>query len=128
MSKMKQRKVQGYNRGQRRGVTIGVHTCTCNNRLGCNNCVGISVNKDFTCPRNVLIKEMRYFDEYLSSPNSNSWEEVDISVHCDVAVFHWLMKYAKRGMMEGPSGEQMKTPLEPDKLGTVQLHAIIYSV
>ena len=60
---------------------------------------------------------MRYFDDYLSSSDSGQWEEVDISVHCDVPVFHWLMSYAKRGMKEGPSGELLDAPLEPPKLG-----------
>ncbi len=76
------------------------------------------VNKDFQCPRHILTKEMRYFDDYLSSSSTGSnWEEVDISVHCDVSVFHWLMSYAKRGMREGPTGELLDTPLEPPKLG-----------
>ena len=76
-----------------------------------------TVTKDFTCPRDVLIKEMRYFNDYLSSPESKQWEEVDISVHCDVSVFHWLMSYAKRGLKEGPCGETLDTPLKPPQLG-----------
>jgi len=38
---------------------------------------------------------MRYFAEYLSV-EAQRWEEVDISVHCDVQIFDWLMKYVKR--------------------------------
>lgn len=38
---------------------------------------------------------MKYFAEYLSSEQQRS-EEVDISVHCDVQIFAWLMSYAKR--------------------------------
>ena len=56
---------------------------------------------------------MRYFDDYLSSSESRQWEEVDISVHCDVSVFNWLMTYAKRGLKEGPTGEPLTQPLEP---------------
>lgn len=38
---------------------------------------------------------MKYFAEYLST-DAQRWEEVDISVHCDVQIFDWLMKYVKR--------------------------------
>ena len=76
-----------------------------------------TVKRDFTCPRDVLVREMRYFAGYLSS-DTQLWDEVDISVHCDVPVFEWLMRYVKRGMLEGPSGEVLSeeppTPqLEP---------------
>ena len=53
---------------------------------------------------------MRYFAEYLSS-DAQLWDEVDISVHCDVPVFEWLMRYAKRGMLEGACGEKLSEPL-----------------
>lgn len=39
---------------------------------------------------------MKYFAEYLST-DAQRWEEVDISVHCNVQIFDWLMKYVKRG-------------------------------
>ena len=55
------------------------------------------VKKDFNCPRDLLIKEMKYFAEYLST-DAQRWEEVDISVHCDVQIFDWLMKYVKRSI------------------------------
>ena len=74
-------------------------------------------SQDFVCPRETLIKEMRYFNDYLTSTETHQWEEVDISVHCDVTVFHWLMCYVKRGMTEGPTGEILDTPLEPLQLG-----------
>ena len=38
---------------------------------------------------------MKYFAEYLST-DAQRWEEVDISVHCDVQIFDWLMKFVKR--------------------------------
>lgn len=63
---------------------------------------------------------MKYFKEYLSTnvPTdiSRQWEEVDISVHCDIGVFYWLMTYVKRGMWEGPTGEKREKPLEPPEL------------
>ena len=40
---------------------------------------------------------MRYFAEYLSA-DAQRWEEVDISVHCDVQIFDWLMRYVKRSL------------------------------
>ncbi|XP_077585498.1 SANT and BTB domain regulator of class switch recombination [Stigmatopora nigra] len=54
-----------------------------------------NLKQDFTCPRDLLIKEMRYFAEYLTM-DSQRWEEVDISVHCDVQIFDWLMNYVRR--------------------------------
>lgn len=57
------------------------------------------VKKDFYCPRDLLIKEMKYFAEYLST-DTQRCEEVDISVHCDVQIFDWLIKYVKRGTKE----------------------------
>jgi len=54
-----------------------------------------NLKQDFTCPRDLLVKEMRYFAEYLSV-DAHRWEEVDISVHCDVQIFDWLMNYVRR--------------------------------
>uniref|UniRef100_A0A8C2CVA1 Si:ch211-189k9.2 n=1 Tax=Cyprinus carpio TaxID=7962 RepID=A0A8C2CVA1_CYPCA len=51
-----------------------------------------NLKQDFVCPRNLLVKEMRYFEEYLSV-DPQRWDEVDISVHCDVQIFDWLMNY-----------------------------------
>ncbi|PVD33053.1 hypothetical protein C0Q70_08501 [Pomacea canaliculata] len=58
-----------------------------------------NLKKDFYCPRDLLIKEMKYFAEYLST-DTQRCEEVDISVHCDVQIFDWLIKYVKRGTKE----------------------------
>ncbi|XP_019901816.3 uncharacterized protein KIAA1841 homolog isoform X2 [Esox lucius] len=54
-----------------------------------------NLKQDFVCPRDLLVSEMRYFSEYLSV-DPQRWEEVDISVHCDVQIFDWLMNYVKR--------------------------------
>ena len=43
---------------------------------------------------------MRYFAEYLSSDAQRN-DEVDISVHCDVDIFDWLMKYVHRKHKSG---------------------------
>jgi len=34
---------------------------------------------------------MRYFEQYLKDDKSG--DQLDISVHCDVKIFEWLMKY-----------------------------------
>ncbi|ESN95188.1 hypothetical protein HELRODRAFT_87171, partial [Helobdella robusta] len=51
--------------------------------------------KDFTCPRELLLKEMKYFQSYLSNVGQQS-DDVEISVHCDLDIFDWLIKYVKR--------------------------------
>ncbi|KAJ8312380.1 hypothetical protein KUTeg_009753 [Tegillarca granosa] len=58
-------------------------------------CDEAKIKQDFHCPRDLLVQEMKYFAEYLST-DAQRWEEVDISVHCDVQIFDWLMKYVKR--------------------------------
>ncbi|XP_070203875.1 SANT and BTB domain regulator of class switch recombination-like isoform X3 [Littorina saxatilis] len=58
-----------------------------------------SLKKDFYCPRDLLVAEMKYFAEYLST-DTQRCEEVDISVHCDVQIFDWLINYVKRGHKE----------------------------
>lgn len=37
---------------------------------------------------------MKYFEPYLK--NSESMQEIDIAVHCDVYIFQWLMRYMKQ--------------------------------
>uniref|UniRef100_A0A4W2CI80 SANT and BTB domain regulator of CSR n=1 Tax=Bos indicus x Bos taurus TaxID=30522 RepID=A0A4W2CI80_BOBOX len=69
-----------------------------------------NLKEDFICPRDLLISEMKYFAEYLSV-DAQRWEEVDISVHCDVHIFNWLIKYVKRNTKENKDCE-MPT-LEP---------------
>lgn len=66
-----------------------------------------NLKQDFTCPRDLLIREMKYFGEYLST-ESQHLEEVDISVHCDVQVFDWLIKYVKRSSRDVPVQPQLE--------------------
>jgi Domain of unknown function (DUF3342) len=51
------------------------------------------VNKDFTCEKNLLVTHMKYFEKYLTE--ATSVDDIDISVHCDIKIFEWLMKYLK---------------------------------
>ncbi|XP_049640693.1 SANT and BTB domain regulator of class switch recombination isoform X1 [Suncus etruscus] len=69
-----------------------------------------NLKEDFICPRDLLIAEMKYFAEYLSM-DAQRWEEVDISVHCDVHIFNWLIKYVKRNTKENKDCEMPS--LEP---------------
>uniref|UniRef100_A0AAZ3PYV7 SANT and BTB domain-containing protein n=1 Tax=Oncorhynchus tshawytscha TaxID=74940 RepID=A0AAZ3PYV7_ONCTS len=73
-----------------------------------------NLKQDFMCPRDLLINEMRYFAEYLSV-DTQRWEEVDISVHCDVQIFDWLMNYVKRHKM-AVDGDHDKPKLEPSNV------------
>lgn len=59
---------------------------------------------------------MVYFANYLSNQPSESKAEVGISVHCDVAIFTWLISYIKRGMKEDPFGKSMDQPQETPSL------------
>ena len=50
-----------------------------------------NVTRNFICRRTVLLREMCYFKTYLS--HECSIDDLDISVHCDVSIFKWLMEY-----------------------------------
>uniref|UniRef100_K3X3Z3 SANT and BTB domain-containing protein n=1 Tax=Globisporangium ultimum (strain ATCC 200006 / CBS 805.95 / DAOM BR144) TaxID=431595 RepID=K3X3Z3_GLOUD len=50
--------------------------------------------KDFVCDRELLLAKMKYFQAYLNP--SNEHDEIDISVHCDVEIFEWLVKYMQQ--------------------------------
>ncbi|CAF0895944.1 unnamed protein product [Adineta steineri] len=51
--------------------------------------------RQFLCNRSLLIREMRYFADYLKDEPDQA-EEVDISVHCDIDIFQWLMSFVNR--------------------------------
>lgn len=62
-----------------RSNTIVIHVCDEARKL----------SKDFSCDRDVLLSGMTYFRDFLD----DSEEEVDISVHCDLKIFEWLIDY-----------------------------------
>jgi hypothetical protein len=66
------------------GTTIIIHVCDENKKM----------NKDFKCDKNLLISNMKYFEKYLS--DSKTLDDIDISVHCDINIFDWLMRYIHR--------------------------------
>ncbi|XP_064411750.1 SANT and BTB domain regulator of class switch recombination [Latimeria chalumnae] len=72
-----------------------------------------NLKQDFMCPRDLLVCEMKYFAEYLSV-DTQRWEEVDISVHCDVQIFDWLIRYVKRNNKYFEKNERPK--LEPSNV------------
>ncbi|XP_035752861.1 uncharacterized protein KIAA1841 homolog isoform X1 [Egretta garzetta] len=72
-----------------------------------------NLKEDFVCPRDLLVLEMKYFAEYLSV-DAQRWEEVDISVHCDVHIFDWLIRYVKRNTKDSEANEM--PALEPSNV------------
>ncbi|XP_052861833.1 SANT and BTB domain regulator of class switch recombination [Anopheles cruzii] len=50
-------------------------------------------SKDFTCPQKLLVSKMGYFADVTAGQRL---EDMDISVHCDLQIFEWLMKWVKR--------------------------------
>ena len=91
------------------------------------------LKRDFACPRDLLIKEMKYFSYNINLGTTNSTvnnanstnppqsssalakrtlDDMDISVHCDINIFDWLMKYVKRYMIEDPENDsnEIKDP------------------
>nr|XP_056708726.1 SANT and BTB domain regulator of class switch recombination isoform X2 [Euleptes europaea] len=79
----------GENADETQGPNMVIHVCD----------EAKNLKEDFVCPRDLLISEMKYFAEYLSM-DAQRWEEVDISVHCDVHIFNWLIRYVKRNTKE----------------------------
>ncbi|XP_075391325.1 SANT and BTB domain regulator of class switch recombination isoform X1 [Tenrec ecaudatus] len=75
-----------------------------------------NLKEDFICPRDLLVSEMKYFAEYLSM-DAQRWEEVDISVHCDVHIFNWLINYVKRNTKENKDCEM--STLEPGNVVSI---------
>lgn len=64
---------------------IIIHVCDENRKL----------NKDFKCNKEILLSQMKYFEKFRQNGTSatSSLEDLDISVHCDLQIFEWLMKY-----------------------------------
>jgi hypothetical protein len=64
------------------GDMVIIHVCDENQQI----------SKDFCCKRDILVKHMKYFEKFLAE-NENGYDDIDISVHCDVEIFEWLMTY-----------------------------------
>jgi hypothetical protein len=61
-----------------------IHVCDENKKL----------NKDFKCDKTLLLLNMKYFEKYLA--DSKNLDDIDISVHCDISIFDWLMRFVHK--------------------------------
>lgn len=52
-----------------------------------------NLKKNYLCRKDLLLQEMKYFKQHLDT--TDSAEDIDISVQCDIDIFEWLMKYIK---------------------------------
>jgi len=52
---------------------------------------GRGIVRDFSCSKSKVMNKMRYFQSHFNG--SQSIEELDISVHCDVYIFEWLVRF-----------------------------------
>jgi len=62
--------------------------------------------KYFKWSMSLLLKHMKYFENHLKL--SQSSEDLDISVHWDVAVFEWLLNYIETKEKEESGNENVK--------------------
>ena len=51
------------------------------------------VRKDFKCDKFEIVEHMKYFSKYIEG--NTSLDDIDISVHCDIHIFDWLLNYIK---------------------------------
>jgi hypothetical protein len=59
------------------------------------------IKRDFKCKRAMLLNHMKYFEQNLKGELG---EQLDISVHCDVKIFEWLVKYVDFAQNHGDYG------------------------
>lgn len=64
-----------------RGLVV-IHVCDENR----------DITRDFCCRRDTLVSHMKYFEHFLVE-TEGGYEDIDISVHCDIDIFEWLMAY-----------------------------------
>ncbi|CAK9833093.1 SANT and BTB domain regulator of class switch recombination [Anthophora retusa] len=56
-----------------------------------------NIKRNFHCPQKLLIQKMRYFSDVTAG---QKLEEIDISVHCDITIFDWLMRWVKKDVIK----------------------------
>ncbi|EZA50930.1 hypothetical protein X777_10558 [Ooceraea biroi] len=56
-----------------------------------------NMKKNFRCPQKLLIQKMCYFADVTAG---QKLDEIDISVHCDVVIFDWLMRWVKKDLIK----------------------------
>ncbi|XP_075217771.1 uncharacterized protein LOC142322580 [Lycorma delicatula] len=54
-----------------------------------------NLKKDFRCSQKLLVSKMGYFAEVTTG---QKLEDMDISVHCDINIFEWLMRWVKKDL------------------------------
>lgn len=54
----------------------------------------------------MLLKYMKYFEKHLKATEST--EDIDISVHCDVVIFEWLLNYIEQEERKETKDENIK--------------------
>ena len=54
---------------------------------------GRGIARDFACNKDKVMCKMRYFQSYFVG--KSQIDELDISVHCDVFIFEWLVRFLK---------------------------------
>ena len=52
---------------------------------------GRGISKDFVCSKDKVMNRMRYFASYFNG--KSKIEDLDISVHCDILIFEWLVRF-----------------------------------
>ncbi|EDW69607.1 SANT and BTB domain regulator of class switch recombination [Drosophila virilis] len=65
-----------------------------------------NTSRDFSCPQSLLVSKMGYFADVTAGQRL---EEMDISVHCDIQIFDWLMKWIKH------SAQSQELPAAPSQ-------------
>ena len=76
--------------------------------------------KDFVCPQEALLGQMGYFRDITAG---QSLEDVDISVHCDIAIFEWLMAWIKRQSDDSNVEDEKKCELLPSNVMSILVSA-----
>ena len=68
--------------------------------------------KDFKCKKEILLREMKYFEKYTGSDDpETTLEDLDISVQCQIDIFEWLMNYVHH-VHSHPRGEDARSKME----------------
>uniref|UniRef100_A0A6P7FTN9 Uncharacterized protein KIAA1841 isoform X1 n=1 Tax=Diabrotica virgifera virgifera TaxID=50390 RepID=A0A6P7FTN9_DIAVI len=65
-----------------------------------------SAKKTFYCNQNLLISKMGYF---ASVTQGQRLEDMDISVHCDIGIFEWLMQWIKKDTLPESEWPQLES-------------------
>ncbi|XP_033610330.1 uncharacterized protein KIAA1841 homolog isoform X2 [Cryptotermes secundus] len=63
-----------------------------------------NVKRDFRCPQKLLVNKMGYFAEVTTG---QKLEDMDISVHCDITIFDWLMRWVKKDSLSEDSSPKL---------------------